>query len=82
MRADLGDPSAAVHAIGGIGAADGTAMVDPGEPLASIDDLVPFVDALVAEGAIGGSIYDWATMGVDARVGFGDLMAAPFPPTD
>ena len=82
LRADLGDPSAAVHAIGGIGAADGTAMVDPGEPLASIDDLVPFVDALVAEGAIGGSIYDWATMGVDARVGFGDLMAAPFPPTD
>ena len=78
LRADLGDPGAAVHAIGGIGAADGTAVVDPGEPLASVDDLEPFVAALVGEGAIGGSIYDWASMGVDARVRFGQLMGGPF----
>jgi len=79
LRADLADPAALVHAIGGIGAADGTAVVDPGEPLASIGDLAPFVDALVDEGAIGGSIYDWATMGTHARQQFGELMAVPFP---
>ena len=82
LRADLADPAALVHAIGGVGAADGTAMVDPGEPLASVDDLVPFVGAIFAEGAIGGSIYDWATMGVDARRLFGELMAGSFPVVD
>jgi len=40
------------------------------------------VGALVAERAIGGSIYDWATMGVDARRRFGELMAGPFPVVD
>jgi hypothetical protein len=54
-------------------------VVDPGEPLASVDDLEPFVAALVGEGAIGGSIYDWASMGADARVRFGQLMGGPFP---
>ena len=82
LRADLVDPAALVHAIGGVGAADGTAMVDPGEPLASVDDLVPFVGAISAEGAIGGAIYDWATMGVDARRLFGELMAGSFPGGD
>jgi len=67
LRADLGDPAALVHAIGGIGAADGSAIVDPGEPLATIDDLTPFVAALGAERAVGGSIYDWATMGPGSR---------------
>lgn len=76
LRADLGDPEAMVHAIGGIGAADGSAIVDPGEPLATIDDLAPFVAALVAEGAVGGSIYDWATMGSRSRSLLADLMAA------
>ena len=75
LRADLGDPEAMVHAIGGIGAADGSALVDPGEPLATIDDLPPFVRALVAEGAVGGSIYDWATMGSRSRSLLADLMA-------
>lgn len=75
LRADLGDPEAMVHAIGGIGAADGSAIVDPGEPLATIDDLAPFVAALVAEGAVGGSIYDWATMGSRSRSLLADLMA-------
>ncbi|MEE2958433.1 MAG: hypothetical protein VX488_05645, partial [Actinomycetota bacterium] len=58
-----------------IGAADGTAVVDPGEPLADLDDLGPFVDALVDTGAVGGSIYDWATMGKEARIRMRDLMA-------
>ena len=74
LRADLGDPEALVHAIGGIGAADGSALVDPGEPLATIDDLAPFVGALVAEGAVGGSIYDWATMGPRSRSLLADLV--------
>ena len=74
LRADLGDPEALVHAIGGIGAADGSALVDPGEPLATIDDLAPFVGALVSEGAVGGSIYDWATMGSRSRRLLADLV--------
>ena len=74
LRADLGDPEALVHAIGGIGAADGSALVDPGEPLATIDDLAPFVGALVSEGAVGGSIYDWATMGPRSRLLLADLV--------
>ena len=76
VRFDLGDPGALVHAVGGIGAADGTAVVDPGEPLADVDDLGPFVDALVETGAVGGSVYDWATMGAEARVRLHDLMGA------
>jgi len=47
-----------------------------------VDDLVPFVGAISAEGAIGGSIYDWATMGVDARRLFGELMAGLSPVVD
>jgi hypothetical protein len=74
LRADLDDPEALVHAIGGIGAADGSALVDPGEPLATIDDLAPFVGALVSEGAVGGSIYDWATMGPRSRRLLADLV--------
>ena len=74
LRADLDDPEALVHAIGGIGAADGSALVDPGEPLATIDDLAPFVGALVAEGVVGGSIYDWATMGPRSRLLLADLV--------
>ena len=79
VRANLGNETAVIHAIGGIGASDGTALVDPGEPLASVDDLQPFVDALVRERSIGGSIYDWASMGVDARVALGESMAKFFP---
>ena len=74
LRADLDDPEALVHAIGGIGAADGSALVDTGEPLATIDDLAPFVGALVSEGAVGGSIYDWATMGSRSRRLLADLV--------
>ena len=64
-----------VHGIGGVGSADGTALVDPGEPLATIDDLRPFVAALSDVGAVGGSIYDWATTGTQARRLLADLMA-------
>ena len=75
VRLDLDDPTALVHAVGGIGAADGTAVVDPGEPLADVADLNGFVAALIETGAVGGSIYAWATMGDDARRRLRDLMA-------
>ena len=67
LRDNLGDSRALVHGIGGIGATDGTALPDPGEPMATIDDLEGFVASLVDTEAIGGSIYDWATTGRDAR---------------
>jgi hypothetical protein len=75
LRANLGDPVAVVHGIGGVGAADGTDIPDPGEPLADIDDLDGFVASLVGTGAVGGSIYDWATTGDRARVRLAELFA-------
>ncbi len=50
MRNNLGRPDAVVHLIGGIGDATTAA------------DLDGFRRALEATGAIGGSIYDWASM--------------------
>jgi hypothetical protein len=59
LRANLGEPGAAVHAIGGIG--DGV----------SADDLDRFVDSLIDTAAIGGSIYDWDTLTDSLRAHFG-----------
>jgi hypothetical protein len=67
LRENLGDGSAVVHGIGGVGAADGTDMPDPGEPLAVLDDLEGFLVGLEEAGAVGGSIYDWVTTGPEAR---------------
>ncbi len=78
LRNHLGDPAAAVHGIGGIGAADGTDLPDPGEPLASVDDLEAFVLSLTENDAVGGSIYDWATTGDQARGRLQELFAASF----
>ena len=50
LRNDLGDQGALVHAIGGVGD-----KVTAGE----IDQ---FVESLATDGAVGGSIYDWASM--------------------
>ena len=55
IRKNLDDPDAPVHAIGGIG-----------------DELTPeqvtgFIQALKATDAIGGSIYDWATLSTPMR---------------
>ena len=75
LRENLGNPEAKVHGIGGIGLADGTRLPDPGEPLASIDELKPFVDSLIATGSIGGSIYDWATTGEYSRQQLAELFA-------
>jgi len=75
LRTYLGDPEAKVHGIGGIGLDDGTNLPDPGEPLASIDDLQAFVDSLIDTNSIGGSIYDWATTGEYSRQQLEDLFA-------
>jgi hypothetical protein len=75
LRDNLGDSQALVHGIGGIGAADGTALPDSGEPMATIDDLEGFVASLADTGSIGGSIYDWATTGPEARRRLAELFA-------
>ena len=67
LRKNLENRDIFVHPIGGVGLADGTALPDPGEPLATIDDLDGFVSSLIVSDAIGGSIYDWATTGPVAR---------------
>jgi hypothetical protein len=76
LRNNLGDQSALVHGVGGIGAVDGVDDdPNPEEPLASIDDLPPFVQSLRDTRAIGGSIYDWRTMEPTARARLSELMA-------
>ncbi|HZA78229.1 MAG TPA: hypothetical protein VE623_17755 [Acidimicrobiales bacterium] len=63
LRRHLGDPEADVHPIGGI--ADDTTAAD----------LAGFVAELGATGAIGGSVYDWATLDGPKR----RQIAAAFP---
>jgi len=79
LRDNLNDQEALVHAIGGIGIADGNALPDPGEPLATIDDLEGFVFSVASTKAIGGSIYDWATTGPLARNELADNFTIIYP---
>jgi hypothetical protein len=82
LRNNIGDQDALVHGVGGIGAVDGIDDdPNPEEPLASIDDLEPFVRSLRETDAIGGSIYDWRTMEPAARDRLSELMASFTPPT-
>ena len=62
LRTNLGDDDALVHGVGGIG------------DEASAAELDGFVRSLVDTGAVGGSIYDWRTLGTDAR----ELLADDF----
>jgi hypothetical protein len=62
LRADLEDPTALVHGIGGI--AD----------TATADELTRFVQSLFDTGSIGGSVYDWNTLSPASR----DLMTQLF----
>lgn len=55
MRANLGDPSALVHIIGGIGDETTTA------------DLAGMRRAIEDTGAVGGSLYDWVSLPEDRR---------------
>ena len=76
LRANLGEPDAIVHAIGGIGGIDGIDdPANPAEPLATIEELERFVDSLADTGSIGGSIYDWATLDGAARTRLAELFA-------
>jgi hypothetical protein len=64
LRTDLGSPQALVHAIGGI--AD----------LVSPQELDAFLRSLADAGAIGGSLYDWATLASTGRAQLADGFAA------
>ncbi len=65
LRANLGDPDAPVHAIGGI--AD----------LVEGDDLARFAQSLVDTDAIGGSLYDWNTSSAATRAAMTELFTGP-----
>jgi glutamate dehydrogenase/leucine dehydrogenase len=62
LRNDLGDQSAVVHGIGGIG------------DLVTPPTLAAFAASLVATHSVGGSIYDWVSMTPASR----DAIAAAF----
>lgn len=75
LRANLGDPDALVHAIGGIG---GEVNASPSgtEPyIARVDQLEGFAQSLFDTRSIGGSIYDWMTLDADARATMAQLFA-------
>ena len=74
LRSNLGDSEALVHAIGGIGAT--AALVEEGEPLASVDELDDFVRSAVDTDAIGLSIYDWASQDDLGRQTMAEAVAA------
>ena len=74
LRANIGDPSAIVHGIGGIGASVGSS--EGAEPLAAVDDIDDFVRSLGDSGSVGGSIYDWASQDESGRQAMTEAMAA------
>jgi hypothetical protein len=61
LRADLGDPRAVVHAIGGIG------------DVVTREQLDAFARSLVDTSAVGGSIYDWNSMTPATRAAVAEL---------
>jgi hypothetical protein len=63
LRSNLGDGSAVVHAIGGIG------------DLVTTDELDRFVASLVDNRAVGGSIYDWNSMTPASRAALAERFA-------
>ena len=66
LLANLGNPDAVVHGIGGIGDA------------ARAEDLVAFTATLAASGAVGGSVYDWATLS-DSNIALLNRLFADWP---
>jgi len=62
MRANIGRPDVVVHPVGGIGDATTPADFDA------------FRQALADTGAIGGSLYDWASLPPAQRAMLGDLL--------
>ena len=81
LRANIGDPDARVHSIGGIGGVDGVDdPEDPPEPLATFEEIADFARSLADTGSVGGSIYDWQTLEPSIRVEVGELLAAGAAP--
>ncbi len=76
LRANVGDPDALVHAIGGIGAQRNSAPSGTEPFIADIDDLEPFVQSLIDTNAVGGSIYDWMTTDESGRQTLRSLMSS------
>jgi len=73
LRANLGDPDALVHPIGGIGA-EIDAPPSGTEPyIARVDQLDGFAQSLVDTRSIGGSIYDWLTTDEAGRAKMAEL---------
>ena len=73
LRANLGDPEALVHPIGGIG---GQIDAPPSgtEPfIAQVAQLDRFAQSLVDTGSIGGSVYDWLTLDEQGRAKMAEL---------
>jgi hypothetical protein len=66
LLANLGNPDAVVHGIGGIG--DETSEAD----------ILAFAESLAASGAVGGSIYDWATLS-DTNIALLNRLFAAWP---
>lgn len=75
IRANIGQPDAPVHVIGGIGGVAGERDFSAPEVLAGVGDYERFAQSLVDEGAIGGSIYDWLTQDQTARSLMTELFA-------
>jgi hypothetical protein len=72
LRANLGDPDALVHAIGGIGAQIAAPPSGTEPYIAQVSQLDGFVQSLIDTGAIGGSVYDWLTTDADGRIALRD----------
>lgn len=75
LRANLGDPTALVHSIGGIG---GQVDAPPSgtEPyIAGVVQLEGFAQSLVDTDSIGGSIYDWLTLDSAGRASMRNLFS-------
>lgn len=67
IRANVGDPNAVVHGIGGIGATTADDRLDGPEPIAGIADVTLFAQSLVDTNSVGGSVYDWNTTDAESR---------------
>jgi len=75
IRTNIAQPDAPMHVIGGIGGVAGERDFTSAEILASTEDYGAFVQSLVDERALGGSIYDWLTQDQTARSLMNELFA-------
>lgn len=75
IRANIGQPNAPVHGIGGIGGTAGERDFSVSEVIAAIGDLELFAQSLADSGSVGGSVYDWMTLDAASRQLLADLFA-------